>query len=403
MKWASTFKYITIPYGIALANIKDQTQRVTFDNNLRGNKVRVLLSNRHSTSKLNIERMTIGIVQGDTIVNTTPITLHGSSEISLSPDQEIYSDEIMITVKPGDRLSISSYIADSQPIESVCGFWNYDGAVVSCNSRGDATDGTMYESLPAQEIYSVLKEDPSPLKAMFFYGFSALQVYTDDEVKVIAAFGDSITHMSFITNPLYKRLHREFPGKVSLINCGIGGNRMVHDATYIKEAPGEGKLFGEAGIHRFERDVFGIDHIDAVLVLMGINDIMHPIQFEQAKENTSLQDMQEGYRSLACQAHQHGAAIFGATITPCVNHNYPKSWSLIFEKARQNVNTWLRTEHPFDDIFDYDAVVRDDKHPEHMKEIYHIGDGLHPNTAGGRAIADAIDLYRLTGFINIKN
>lgn len=49
MKWASTFKYITIPYGIALANIKDQTQRVTFDNNLRGNKVRVLLSNRHST------------------------------------------------------------------------------------------------------------------------------------------------------------------------------------------------------------------------------------------------------------------------------------------------------------------------------------------------------------------
>lgn len=49
MKWASTFKYITIPYGIALANIKGQTQRVTFDNNLRGNKVRVLLSNRHST------------------------------------------------------------------------------------------------------------------------------------------------------------------------------------------------------------------------------------------------------------------------------------------------------------------------------------------------------------------
>ena len=70
-------------------------------------------------------------------------------------------------------------------------------------------------------------------KGMCFYGFTGLQVYTKDTVKAIAAFGDSITHMSYVTNALSKRLFREYPGQVTLLNCGIGGNRLQIGRAHV--------------------------------------------------------------------------------------------------------------------------------------------------------------------------
>lgn len=44
-------------------------------------------------------------------------------------------------------------------------------------------------------------------------GFCEVAVYTDAEVCTVALFGDSITHMSYYSDPLTLRLYRRLPEK----------------------------------------------------------------------------------------------------------------------------------------------------------------------------------------------
>ncbi len=398
MKWVSSFKYLPINYGMTLATLSDRTQRVSFDNNLNGDKVRILLSNKYAEEPLKLKRITIGVENKEgKVEKAAEVTLHGLPEIVLNGGEEIYSDEVELTVKASDRLAVNIYLDQSQKIQSLCGYWAKDGAETRCNIQGDETGETISKSASMEEIYGFVKDDPSPLKGEFFFGFSAVQVLTDDHVKVIAAFGDSITAMSFFTNALQKRLYRKYPGQVTLLNIGIGGNRLVHDATWIPEAPAEGGLFGEAGVRRFEKDVFGTDKIDSIFCLMGINDIMHPVQFEGSEETVSAEYLKKGYTYIAEKAHAHGTRIYGATIMPCGNKEYPEKWVQIFERTRVDINEWIRTQSPYDGYFDFDAILRDDSMPSYLREEAHIGDGLHPNTTGGKMLAECMQLSVLTG------
>lgn len=397
MKWVSSFKYLPINYGMTLATVSDRTQRVVFDNNLNGNKVRILLSNKYAKNLLKLRKVFIGVENKGKIEKSVAVTLHGSTEIMLEAGEETYSDEVKLEVKAGDRLAVSMYLDQEQEIQNLCGYWAKNGAEVICNVQGDDTKEVIAQRVSMEEIYAFVKEDPSPVKGQFFFGFSAVQVLTEDDVKVVVAFGDSITAMSFFTNALQKRLYDTYPGQVTLVNAGIGGNRLVHDGTWIPDAPAEGGLFGEAGVKRFEKDVFETDQVDSIFCLIGINDIMHPVQFEGAGESISAEYLEKGYTYLVQKAHMYGAKIYGATVMPCGNTDYPEEWIHSFEKTRIQINEWIRIQSPYDGYFDFDAIVRDDTMPSYLREEVHIGDGLHPNTAGGKMLAECISLRMLTG------
>lgn len=148
---------------------------------------------------------------------------------------------------------------------------------------------------------------------------------------------------------------------------------------------------------RFEENVFGQEQADVVLVLEGINDIMHPIQFACRKEQVTPQELVEGYQKYMEIAHRHHARIFGATITPCGNEEYPKDWLPAFEAIRLETNRRIREGIGYDGYFDYDEAVRDIHRAGYMKEEYHIGDGLHPNDRGGAAMAGKVQLEKLMG------
>ena len=49
----------------------------------------------------------------------------------------------------------------------------------------------------------------------------------------------------------------------------------------------------------------------------------------------------------------------------------------------------------FDGVIDFDAATRDPNHPKHIKAEFDSGDHLHPQDAGYRAMADAVDLELL--------
>ena len=67
-------------------------------------------------------------------------------------------------------------------------------------------------------------------------------------------------------------------------------------------------------------------------------------------------------------------------------------WTPDLEAKRQAVNQWIRTSHSYDAVIDFDKTMRDPSHPTRLLAVYDSGDHLHPNDAGYRTMADAIDL-----------
>jgi lysophospholipase L1-like esterase len=62
------------------------------------------------------------------------------------------------------------------------------------------------------------------------------------------------------------------------------------------------------------------------------------------------------------------------------------------EAARVTVNAWIRTSGSFDAVIDLDAALRDPGQPGRLAPVADGGDHLHPNEAGHRMMAAAIDL-----------
>ena len=85
--------------------------------------------------------------------------------------------------------------------------------------------------------------------------------------------------------------------------------------------------------------------------------------------------------------------MYGATLTPFDGAAY---FTAEGEAKRQAVNTWLRTSRAYDAVIDFDAATRDSQHPTRFLPAYDSGDHLHPNDAGYRAMAEAIDLTLFT-------
>ncbi|GLZ43616.1 hypothetical protein Acsp05_72400 [Actinokineospora sp. NBRC 105648] len=65
------------------------------------------------------------------------------------------------------------------------------------------------------------------------------------------------------------------------------------------------------------------------------------------------------------------------------------------EEVRGQVNTWIRTSGEFDGVVDFDRAVADPADPDALPPAYDSGDRLHPNDAGNRAMAEAVDLALL--------
>ena len=82
-----------------------------------------------------------------------------------------------------------------------------------------------------------------------------------------------------------------------------------------------------------------------------------------------------------------GVKVAGATITPVEGVN---TYTETGEAIRQAVNRWIRTSGAFDAVIDFDAAVRDPRHPIGCVPTA-ITRSLHPNDPGNAAMASAID------------
>jgi lysophospholipase L1-like esterase len=369
--------------------LEDKTMRMVVRPTISGSKLRIRFSNEFGTSALEIGAAHVALAgQGANIQpkSDRTLTFGGKPSVSVPPGAPVFSDAVEFSVKAFTEISVSIYLPRAAPVLT----WHSPGQRQSyVAGPGDLT---AKPGLP----------DAEPKTAWYF--LSSVEVWAPTSTTAILALGDSITQgTSMKPNELYtdwpdqlaQRLAGQAGPGVAVINEGIGGNRVLHDAA------------GVSALARFDRDVLAQPGVNTLILLEGINDIGFPrIRFGEfrnvpaprenpfASQKVSAEEIIDGLKQIIGRAHAHGMRIFGGTLTPFEGTN---SYDSEGEVIRLEVNKWIRTTDAYDGIFDFDALLRDPAHPSKLKEAYDSGDHIHPSPAGYKAMADSISLSRLRG------
>jgi len=364
-----------LPANTTNTGFTNQTVRLIVHTSLGGNEVRVRLSNAFGTDSLAIgaahvalRSMNAGIVSG----TDRALTFSGSNSATIPPGALVVSDSIKLDVPALADLAVSLYLPGPT------GQATWHAAAFSTNYISKAGDFTGTADLPVDHTVT-----------SWFY-LTDVEVKSSKDTLAIVTFGDSITDGTRSTpdtnhrwpNLLAERL-AEHHIKMSVVDEGIAGNRVLHD------------FVGPNALARFDRDVLAQPGVGYVTVLLGINDIGDigrlpaVAQPGRGPQPVSAEEIIAGHRQMITRAHEHGLKVLGCTLTPFEGAAY---FSPEGETKRQAVNKFIRTGGAYDAVIDFDAVVRDPAHPERFLAMYDSGDHLHPNDAGYKAMADAIDL-----------
>jgi len=227
---------------------------------------------------------------------------------------------------------------------------------------------------------------PQPMTLTSWYFLDGIEVPAAEGDRAIVALGDSITDGAHSTLNANRRwpdvlaarlLEKSSLGKVSVLNEGIGGNRVVNNG------------YGPSAVTRLDRDVLGQDGVRYVIVLEGINDIGRLQRLQTPDDEITAQQLKIGLSRIADAAHQHGIKAIGATLTPFGGAGY---YSDKGEQIRKELNDWIRKSGIFDGVIDFDKITADPLNPNQFNPLYDCGDHLHPNDAGYKAMGEGIDL-----------
>jgi lysophospholipase L1-like esterase len=361
----------------AKLEFNNETIREIVHTSIASRTARIRLSNAYGKEPVAIGAVHVAVRgHGAEIVPNSDraVTFSGRSSAMIPTDAPLLSDPVKLDVPPGGEIAISIFL----PKSTIGAGIHYSAQQTSYIAPGNKT---------------AAKTFPTGKTITSWVFLTGVDVSAPESASTVVAFGDSITdgaHSTVDANHrwpdfLARRLLARRDGKeIGVLDAGIGGNRILHDAS--------GNVrFGVNALARFDRDVLAQPGVKYVIVLEGINDLGHPGSSAPASETVSAEDLIAGLKQMIARAHERGLKIFGATLTPFAGA-HPGYFTPEKEVKRKAVNEWIRTSHAFDGVIDFEKAIRDPKNPDHMLPVYDGGDHLHPGDAGYQAMSEAIDL-----------
>jgi lysophospholipase L1-like esterase len=352
----------------------NKTIRQVIRTSIAGTKVRLRFSNLFGSAPITIASVHLARHESGSAIKPKtgrPITFAGKATVVIEKGADVLSDDVAFPVTALEELAVSIYLPKA--IESS-----------TIHSTAIQTAYIARGNVAEKEIFLAGETDTS----RFF--LTDVEVAAKNNSRAFIVMGDSITDGVGSTedknsrwpDKLAERLQSGQAFKsIAVVNSGISGNRILND--------GAEPYLGPSGLKRFDRDVLDKPGIRWVLVFSGGNDISAARILGTPRDKVSARQIIEGMKTLIARARQKGVKIFGATLTPKGGAKwfYPEG-----EKMRQEINNWIRTAKAFDGFVDFDQVIQDPGQPERMHPAYDSGDHVHPNDAGYKAMADAIDL-----------
>jgi len=350
----------------------NQTLRQIVHSTLGGSRARVVLSNVYGTAPVTIGAAHLALRGKDDAIQTggRPLTFSGRATITIPANAIAYSDPVALAVPALSDVAIDLYLPGTT--DSPARVTMHGGALQ-----------TSYVSETGNHAGAAKLPTVATTRSWFL--ISRLDVDAPDAAGAIVTIGDSITDGSASTPDTNSRwpdvlarrlLSPSAPIKMSVLNAGIGGNRLLSEGAY------------NAGINvlaRYEIDALAQAGVTHIIVLEGINDI------GQARQNAAptAEDLIAAHKQLIERAHARGVKILGATLTPFWGAAY---YTDVGEAKRKALNDWMRNGKAYDGVIDFDKATRDPNDPQKLLAAYDSCDHLHPSDAGYKAMAESIDL-----------
>jgi lysophospholipase L1-like esterase len=375
--WAASQQIPEPQNALASDDLRDATLRQIVPLSVGGASLRVHLSNAFGTAPLHFSSVHIARPISASAAKIDPTTdkalsFSGSGDVTVPAGAEFVSDAVEYPMAAGSNLGVTIHF-DVPPAQQT----GHPGSrATSYLAHGDLVSAV---------------DLPDAKKIDHWYQLAGVDVIAPLNAAAIVALGDSITdgHGATTngndrwTDVLAHRLQSSLATQtVSVLNQGIGGNHLLTDGL------------GPNALARFDRDVLAQTGVRYLIVLEGVNDLgglTRSGEVSPAEHVALVRRIEEAYQQIVMRAHAHGIRVIGGTILPYTGSDYyhpgPNS-----EADRQAVNQWIRTPGHFDEIVDFDKVMRDPGHPDSLLPSYDSGDHLHPSPAGYSAMGTAIPL-----------
>lgn len=358
----------------------NQTVRQVVRMSTGGSHIRIRLSNLYGTTPLHVTGATVALSDGGAAVRTgtvVPLTFAGSRATTIRGGGFLDSDSTALAVQPLQLITVTLYFAGASGAST----FHDDGLTTSYKATGDHRSDVPGDAFQGPTSHS-------------FYYVTGVDVAGSAGRGTVVTFGDSITngHNSTVggdgrySDALADRLAAAHRPR-GVVNVGITGNLLLSDSP----------CFGDKGTARFRSDVLSQPGVSTVIFEEGTNDIWDSVGnygCGQTPEVTAQQII-DGYRSVIRAAHARSVKIIGGTMLPFkAFYMKPEDFQRA-EAIRDTLNTWIRTSGAFDGVVDFAKAVADPSDPQQLNPAFNSGDGLHPNDAGYRAMAAAVDLNTL--------
>ncbi|WP_328657630.1 SGNH/GDSL hydrolase family protein [Streptomyces sp. NBC_00334] len=367
--------------GTETTGMAGRSVRNVVHTSVGGTSARITLSNLYGQAPLTVTHASIALAAGhDTAAALADtmrrLTFRGSPRVIIPAGGQVMSDAARIVVPYGADVLVTTY----SPVPSGPVTHHPQARQTSYLADGDRTADV------AAAAYTT--------RTPYWRYLTALDVLSHEAEGTVVAFGDSITDgfgsqtgaNHRWTDVLAERLHdaagdgRDAP-RYGVVNEGISGNRILTGRT---GRPAD----NPSALNRFERDVLQRTNVRAVVIVLGVNDILH------SPELADRDAVLTGLRTLVDRAHGRGLKVVGATIMPFGGyHAYTKAR----ETMRQEINEEIRSGRLFDAVVDFDQALRDPYDPRRLRSDYDSGDHLHPSDKGYARMGEVIDLDTLKG------
>ncbi|WP_433474902.1 SGNH/GDSL hydrolase family protein [Spirillospora sp. CA-142024] len=354
----------------------DATLRQTVRVSAGGRNVRLRFSNAFGGAPLPITKVSVALPAGGKAGvsaiepgTSRPVTFHGRSATVIPVGAQMVSDPLTFPVAPRSILTVTIYLADGQASTNIT---SHPGSrTTSYMLAGDHLGDT---------------DLPGATHTDHWYFLSGLEVWAAPTTATAAMLGDSLTDGRGSTTNMNDRwpdqlLDRLQSGPatsgIAIVNQAAGGNRVLNDGL------------GPNALARLDRDVLAQSGVQWLVVFEGVNDI-GTAEAAPAPQKQVADDLIAAYDQIIVRAHAQGIRVYGATLTPFGGNTMYDDQGGYREEARQTVNAWIRVGHRFDAVIDFDRAARDPADPRRLLPSLDVGDHLHLNPTGYKALADAV-------------
>lgn len=345
-------------YSSPSIDLSNNSLRQIVKISIGGEKFRIKISNKHGIDSLEIKSISLAksLSQGSGEIDLSTLkklTFNNNEFTSIPKGEAIYTDIFDYNLPACSEVAISIFFGKVPS--------DITGHIYSITNSFIEKGNKINESKFSDEY-----------KVPHWYFISNIEIVSPTLLKGVVCFGDSITDGRFSSldkherwpDFLFKQLQDE-KIDIAINNQGLSGTSL-----------------STAGMERYEDDVLRQNGAKYIIILYGINDI--------TKLNKNENDLIEVYKKVIRKAHEANMLIYGGTLTPFKGYRlYTEEKNVI----RNKVNEWIRNSKKisdgFDEIIDFDLVLRDDKDINKVNDNYNSGDCVHLNSLGYERMKDA--------------